>query len=149
MQSMHSRDSYTATAIALHWLIALLVLGQFVFGLQLDSIAPGTPARGFYLNLHKSTGILIGLLVLLRFGWRLPIRRPPCPPQYRPGNASLPGSIMPFYTCACCFCRYPVILRPISVSTGSSFSIRCPCPPGGRTIKAGIGCLTIPTTLPR
>jgi cytochrome b561 len=55
---------YTSTAIALHWLIALLLLGQFAFGLFLEDIPRGTPARGYYVNLHKSTGILIGLLIL-------------------------------------------------------------------------------------
>jgi len=70
---------YTATAIALHWLIALLLLGQFAFGLLLDDIPRGTPARGIYVNLHKSSGILIGLLILLRIGWRLTHKPPPLP----------------------------------------------------------------------
>lgn len=70
---------YTGTAIALHWVIALLLLGQFVFGLMLDDIPRGTPARGYYVNLHKSSGILIGLLILLRLGWRLTHTPPPLP----------------------------------------------------------------------
>jgi len=70
---------YTAPAIALHWLIALLLLGQFAFGLLLDDIPRGTPARGVYVNLHKSSGILIGLLILVRIGWRLTHRPPPLP----------------------------------------------------------------------
>jgi len=74
---MHAR--YTATAITLHWLIALLLLGQFAFGLLLDDIPRGTPARGIYVNLHKSSGILIGLLILLRIGWRLAHKPPPLP----------------------------------------------------------------------
>jgi len=74
---MHAR--YTATAIVLHWLIALLLLGQFAFGLLLDDIPRGTPARGLYVNLHKSSGILIGLLILLRIGWRLTHKPPPLP----------------------------------------------------------------------
>jgi len=74
---MHAR--YTTTAIALHWLIALLLLGQFAFGLLLEDIPRGTPARGIYVNLHKSSGILIGLLILVRIGWRLTHRPPPLP----------------------------------------------------------------------
>jgi cytochrome b561 len=70
---------YTGTAIALHWLLALLLLGQFAFGLMLEDIPRGTPARGYYVNLHKSTGILIGLLILLRLGWRLTHKAPPLP----------------------------------------------------------------------
>ncbi len=71
------RDRYTATAIALHWLIAVLLPGQFAFGLMLDDIPRGTPERGFYVNLHKSSGIVIGLLVLLRIVWRLTHVPPP------------------------------------------------------------------------
>ena len=74
-----SHPRYTGTAIALHWLIALLLLAQFAFGLMLEDIPRGTPARGYYVNLHKSTGILIGLLILLRLGWRLTHRPPPLP----------------------------------------------------------------------
>ena len=70
---------YTGTAIVLHWLIAVLLLGQFAFGLMLEDIPRGTPARGYYVNLHKSSGILIGLLILLRLGWRLTHRPPPLP----------------------------------------------------------------------
>lgn len=70
---------YTATAITLHWLLALLLLGQFAFGLLVEDIPRGTPARGLYINLHKSSGILIGLLILVRIGWRLTHRPPPLP----------------------------------------------------------------------
>ena len=70
---------YTGTAIALHWLIALLLLGQFAFGLTLEDIPRGTPERGYYVNLHNSSGIVIGLLILLRLGWRLAHTPPPLP----------------------------------------------------------------------
>jgi cytochrome b561 len=72
-------DRYTTTAIALHWLIALLLLGQFAFGLILGDIPRGTPERGMYVNLHKSSGMVIGLLILLRIGWRLTHAPPPLP----------------------------------------------------------------------
>lgn len=75
---------YTSTAIALHWLIALLLLGQFAFGLLLEDIPRGTPERGFYVNLHKSSGIVIGLLILLRLGWRLAHKPPPLPASTPP-----------------------------------------------------------------
>lgn len=75
---------YTGTAIALHWLVALLLLGQYAFGLALEDIPRGTPARGYYVNLHKSTGIVIGLLILLRLGWRLTHKPPPLPATMAP-----------------------------------------------------------------
>lgn len=73
---------FTRTAIALHWLLALLVLGQMAFGWSLDEVPRNTPARAYWINLHKSAGLLIGLLVLLRIGWRW--RHPPPPPLPMP-----------------------------------------------------------------
>lgn len=68
---------YDRIAILMHWLIGVLLLGQMAFGFLLDDIAPrGTPARGLVINLHKSFGIGLALLILVRLGWRL-ARRPP------------------------------------------------------------------------
>ena len=76
---MIMRDRYTTTTIVLHWLIAVLLLGQFAFGLWLGDIPRGTPERGIYVNLHKSSGLLIGLLIVLRIAWRLAHTPPPLP----------------------------------------------------------------------
>lgn len=63
---------YDRIAIALHWLIGAALLAQIVFGFELDHLAPrGTPGRAGVINLHKSVGIVLGLLVLVRLGWRL------------------------------------------------------------------------------
>jgi cytochrome b561 len=60
------------------------LIGQITFGLLLDSLAPrNTPARTLYVNLHKSTGVVLGLLILARIGWRL-WRRPPAWPSSMP-----------------------------------------------------------------
>lgn len=83
MSGLPVLSSYTRTAMALHWLIALLLLGQFAFGWYLGEIPRGTPARGYFVNLHKSTGLLIGLLVLMRIGWRL-THTPPALPNSVP-----------------------------------------------------------------
>ena len=64
-------------AVALHWLIGLALLGQVVFGFLLDDLAPrGTPGRAAVINLHKSFGICLGLLVVARLLWRLGHRPP-------------------------------------------------------------------------
>ena len=68
---------YTRTAMLLHWVVAVLLLGQFVLGWYLEGIARGIPARGYFVNLHKSTGLLIGLVILVRIGWRLAHAPPP------------------------------------------------------------------------
>ena len=68
---------YDRTARLLHWLIAVLLIGQFAFGWWLDEVPRNTPARGYFINLHKSIGLVLGLLILLRLGWRLLHRPPP------------------------------------------------------------------------
>jgi cytochrome b561 len=106
---------YTGTAIALHWLIAVLLLGQFVFGLMLEDIPRGTPARGYYVNLHKSSGIVIGLLILLRLGWRLTHRPPPLPaamPSWQRHAARLSHAAL--YLC--------MLALPLSGYLASNFS---------------------------
>jgi cytochrome b561 len=68
---------YTRPAIVFHWLISVLVLGMLCLGLWMEDIPKGTPDRTFYFNLHKSIGVTIALLVLLRLWWRF--RNPPPP----------------------------------------------------------------------
>jgi cytochrome b561 len=72
-------DRYTGVAIALHWLIAALILGQIAFGWYLQKVPRKTPERTVYVNLHKSTGLTLGLLILVRVGWRLTHKAPPLP----------------------------------------------------------------------
>jgi cytochrome b561 len=67
----NSSERYTLSAIALHWVIALLIIGMLLLGLYMVGIPKGTPDRAFYFNMHKSFGVLAGLLILLRLGWRL------------------------------------------------------------------------------
>ena len=65
------KPRYDRVAVALHWLIGLALLAQIGFGFMLDEIAPrGTPARSGTINLHKSFGIVLGVLIVLRLIWR-------------------------------------------------------------------------------
>lgn len=77
-------SSYSRTAITLHWLIALLLVGNFAGGLLmgglLDAPAPETRQLGFTIvQLHKSIGLTILLLSLVRLGVRLIAGAPPLP----------------------------------------------------------------------
>lgn len=71
-----AQTSYARVAIVLHWLIALLLLAQIGLGFSLSGLPP-SPARGAVIGLHKSIGITILLLSLLRLGWRLTHKPPP------------------------------------------------------------------------
>jgi cytochrome b561 len=78
------RSSYSSAAIAFHWVIALLLVGNFIGGLWmgglLDSPDPATKRLGFtVIQLHKSIGLTVLVLSLLRLLLRLTTDRPPLP----------------------------------------------------------------------
>jgi len=70
-----SSPRYTRTAIALHWLLALAIVGSFCLGLYMTSL-PLSPARLKLYNWHKWAGTVILTLSALRLLWRL-THRPP------------------------------------------------------------------------
>lgn len=70
--------TYTRVARWLHWTIGILIIGNLVGGLAHD-IAPQ-----LIMPLHKSTGLLILALSLVRLGWRFTHPAPPYP-------AAMPG----------------------------------------------------------
>lgn len=108
-------ERYTRTAMLLHWLVALLLLGQFAFGWYLQEIPRGVPARGYFVNLHKSTGLLIGLLILVRLGWRLTHTPPPLPdaiPRWQQQAASASHYLL----------YVLMLVMPISGYVASNFS---------------------------
>jgi cytochrome b561 len=70
------RDRYTAVAIVLHWLIAVILIGNIILAWQFDD-AKGL-AKFQLFQLHKSLGITVLILSLARLGWRL-INAPPAP----------------------------------------------------------------------
>jgi cytochrome b561 len=76
-----SRSSvrYDGVAIALHWVMAVLLVGDFAWGWWMQQIPKSPPGvRADAFNLHKSFGLLLLALAVLRLGWRL-FHRPPPP----------------------------------------------------------------------
>ena len=72
-------NRYTNVAIILHWLIALLLIANLTFGLGHDWLKD---ARGMdILPVHKSIGLTILVLSVLRLMWRLGHRPPPLPAE--------------------------------------------------------------------
>lgn len=77
---LRSTDSGWGTLVrAFHWLIALLILVQAAIGLTMVTMAT-TPDKVRVFALHKSIGLTILALVLLRIAWRLSEKRPTDPP---------------------------------------------------------------------
>jgi len=66
-------DRYTRTAVVLHWLIALLITANVILIYTVDHL-PDEWVRGA-IDSHKSTGITVLGLVLMRIFWRAANRR--------------------------------------------------------------------------
>ena len=77
---MSPAHRYTPVAIALHWLLALAIVGAFGVGLYMTSL-PFSPMRLKLYNWHKWAGVTILTLSALRLLWRLTHRPPAEPPM--------------------------------------------------------------------
>lgn len=95
---MNGNSRYTKTAVVLHWLIALgifamFALGWFMTGLPKEApkaaaydlfnwgvytwqLAEPVSPRTFYFNLHKSLGVTLLALILIRVLWRISHKPP-------------------------------------------------------------------------
>jgi cytochrome b561 len=67
---MTDRLQYGTTAKVLHWLVLALLLVQYLIGWLMPDIHKGMKP-GAAMTFHISFGILILLLIVLRFAWRL------------------------------------------------------------------------------
>lgn len=96
---------YTKTAIVLHWLIALGIFAMFALGWYMSELPKEAPKqmafdlfdlgiytwqlseeaspRTFYFNLHKSIGVTLLALIIIRVLWRLTHRAPALLSSYK------------------------------------------------------------------
>lgn len=106
---------YSDTAIALHWIVALAVAGQIAFGWWMQEIPklPVGPRVNAY-NLHKSIGMSILLLMVIRLAWRATHAPPALPqmPAWQVHAARIHHWLL--YTC--------LFVQPVSGYLGSAFS---------------------------
>ncbi len=110
-------QKYTLTAIALHWIIAILIITLFAIGLYMVELPKDvTPSvRKPWFELHKSLGVTVFLLLLLRIFWRM-THKPPALPDFITRKQQNFINIIHklFYV--------SMILQPISGYLSSSFS---------------------------
>ena len=76
---LNTRERYGLIAQLFHWVIVVLVILQFVLGITAHGL-PISLERLILLARHKSIGITIFVLVVLRLAWRLYSKPPPLPP---------------------------------------------------------------------
>lgn len=80
--SMAGKDRYTTVAIILHWVIAICILWNIWIGLWMtDAIkSPDADLKAVAYKayqFHKSLGLTVLVLSLVRLGWRLTHKTPP------------------------------------------------------------------------
>jgi cytochrome b561 len=106
--------TYTRTAIALHWILAILIGTMIGIGLYMTDLPKNTPARSWYFNLHKSLGLLVAAVILIRIGWRLR-HAPPRPIMTPPWQAAAAKiSHLALYAC--------MVFMPLTGYLGSAFN---------------------------
>lgn len=71
MQWRNSPARYGLVSISLHWLAALAVFGLFALGYWMVGLGYYDPWRQEAPDLHKSIGLVLFALMLLRVLWRL------------------------------------------------------------------------------
>jgi len=74
-------ERYARPMIALHWLIAIAIIAMLCIGFYMVGLPRGLPFKSDLINFHKSLGITVFLLVLIRILVRLAYGRPPLPPM--------------------------------------------------------------------
>lgn len=106
---------YTGIAMALHWIVVVLVLTLIGLGLYMTDIPKGTPDRSFFYNLHKSIGLTTGIVVLIRLWWRAKNPPPPLPasvPAWQVRASKLSHAML--YMC--------LVLMPVAGFSASQFT---------------------------
>jgi cytochrome b561 len=73
---MDGTPAYTPVARTLHWLTAMLVIGLITVGIWMHMLESG-PLQDRLYNLHRSTGVLLLPLVIIRLLYRW--THPPLP----------------------------------------------------------------------
>jgi cytochrome b561 len=80
---------YSKVAITLHWLMAVLIIGNLAGGFLHDFVPTEGGQRSLVMGLHKSLGLTAIVLTLVRLGWRLANPPPPLPAYFTAGERIL------------------------------------------------------------
>lgn len=89
MKQENHRERYTLTAIVLHWAMALLMIVLFALGWYMTSLPDDSPNRSQLFQLHKSIGLTMAMLVVIRLVWRIKYAPPPLPTFVKPWTRRL------------------------------------------------------------
>jgi cytochrome b561 len=79
MPARTTPSRYGAVAMTLHWLIAAGIIANICIGLYMGDLPRSDMTKFQLIALHKSIGLTVLTLSLLRLGWRLVNPAPPLP----------------------------------------------------------------------
>ena len=85
----NTSTGYGWISILLHWLVALAIIGLFALGLWMTELTYYDPWYREAPAIHKSIGILLFLVVVLRLAWRWGNPRPAPLPNHTPWEKRL------------------------------------------------------------
>jgi cytochrome b561 len=85
-------DHYPATSKLLHWLVAVCVLATAPVAISMTRVGKG-PTQDLLFNFHKSLGILILLLMILRLINRLAMGAPIADPGIAPWQRAISAAV--------------------------------------------------------
>jgi len=71
MQARNSDLRYGDVAMSFHWLIAILLISNICVGLYMADLPRSDPSKFVLFQTHKSIGLTVLVLSILRVGWRL------------------------------------------------------------------------------
>lgn len=71
MQLHNTPEKYGLIAKSLHWIVGLLIIGAWIVGDYAMGLPKDDSNMHTLIDLHKSVGMVILILVIIRFAWRL------------------------------------------------------------------------------
>lgn len=84
MPVQNSTLRYGSVAMTLHWLIAAFVIANLAIGLYMSDLPRSDPSKLDFISWHKSIGLTVLTLSILRLVWRLINPVPPPPAGLNP-----------------------------------------------------------------
>src|ERR1700759_2186982 len=84
MSAKNTTLRYGTVAMSFHWLIALLVIGNICVGLYMGDLPRSDPLKFTIFQIHKSIGLTVLVLSILRLVGRLMNPVPPLPAGMNP-----------------------------------------------------------------
>lgn len=77
---LNNQQNYNGVAIFLHWSMAIFIVSLFLIGWYMVDLPKGSDERTWFFSLHKSIGLTVALLLILRLAWRC-LYKPPALPE--------------------------------------------------------------------